>query len=393
MHKPENNYSNLFNTYNRLAIKISHGNGVYLFDESGNKYLDFFGGLAVNSLGYSDPDVIKAITEQAQKYIHLSNYFLQQPQSLLAELLTKHTGYKKVFFSNSGTEAIEGAIKLVRKWGSDCGKTEIVSFSNSFHGRTMGSLSLMDRKKYKDGFEPFLPNCRIISFNDIDDLRKSINNKTVAVFLEFLQGEAGVIPASEEFINTLRELKAEFGFLIVADEIQSGIGRTGKLFYFNYYDINPDLVVIAKALGGGLPLGAILGNQNVSGVLTPGSHGSTFGGNPVACSAGTVVLDKVIENGLIRNAGIVGDYLFNQLLNLQQKYPQIIREIRGKGLMIGIELSCNCSKVVDSLLKKGILVNCTNTNVIRLLPPLIIGKHEVDLLCHSLESHFSISAE
>ncbi|MBA4312454.1 MAG: aspartate aminotransferase family protein [Chlorobiaceae bacterium] len=387
MDKNKVNY--FFATYNRFPIHIDYGDGVYLFDIEGKKYLDFFGGLAVNSLGYNDADIRRAITDQIDKYIHLSNYFIQEPQQQLAKLLATHTGYKKVFFTNSGTEAIEGAIKITRKWGIPSGKSEIIAFSNSFHGRTLGALSLMDRNKYRDGFGPFLPNCKIIPFNDPIVLEKTIDENTAAVFLEFLQGESGIIPATEKFIVTLKQLQNKYKFLIVADEIQSGIGRTGKLFFFEHFDINPDIVVVAKALGGGLPLGAILGNNSVADILTPGTHGSTFGGNPVACAAGVAVLNKIINERIMENAERIGKYLFHHLHELQKKYPAIIKYVRGTGCMIGIELDRECTSIVTTMREQGILINCTNTNVIRLLPPLIIKEEHVDHFIKELKQILS----
>ncbi|MBI5021889.1 MAG: aspartate aminotransferase family protein [Ignavibacteriales bacterium] len=387
MDKNEVNY--FFDTYNRFPIHIKRGKGVYLFDENDNKYLDFFGGLAVNSLGYNDPDVRQAIINQIEKYIHLSNYFIQEPQQKFAKLLATHTGYKKIFFTNSGTEAIEGAIKISRKWGTISGKSEIISFSNSFHGRTLGALSLMDRIKYRDGFGPFLPGCTIIPFNDPVEIEKNINERTAAVFLEFLQGESGIISASEKFIEVLNRLQKKYKFLIVADEIQSGMGRTGKFFFFEHFNITPDIVVIAKAVGGGLPLGAILGNDSVANIFSPGTHGSTFGGNPVACAAGIAVLNKIIDKRIVQNAERIGKYLFHHLHELQKEYPAIIKNLRGAGCMIGIELDRDCTSIVTEMREQGILINCTNSNVIRLLPPLIIEEKHADYFIKEFRSILS----
>jgi predicted acetylornithine/succinylornithine family transaminase len=367
-----------FHTYNRLPPEIECGDGVYLYDKKGKRYLDMFAGLAVNALGYSHPKILQAIHDQCDKYIHLSNYYRQEPQVRLAELLINTTNYSKVFFCNSGTEGIEGAIKIARKWGKAHGKNKIITFTNAYHGRTLGALSLMDREKYRAGYEPFLPNCKVIPFNSIDDLKKSIDDITAAVFLEYIQGEAGIIPADLEFINELQILRKKYQFLIVGDEIQSGIGRTGKFFSFKHYSGAPDIVVIAKSLGGGLPLGAILGNKLVKNVFQPGTHGSTFGGNPVACAAGSVVLDEILNNGIMRNAALTGKYFYKELLSLKDKYPSIILQIRGKGLMLGVELSCDCAPIRSALLERGILINCTGNNVLRIIPPLIITTDHVD---------------
>ncbi len=366
-----------FHTYKRLPLEVDYGEGVYLHTTDGARYLDMFGGLAVNALGYGHPLILKAVQEQSQKYIHLSNYFLQEPQLKLAELLTKYSGYERVFLSNSGTESIEGAIKICRKWGAMHNKTEILSFSNAFHGRTMGALSIMDNPKYRNGYEPFLQDCRVIEFNKVASLRSAISDRTAAVVLEFIQGEGGIRPVSKEFAADLSALKKEFEFLIVADEIQSGIGRTGKMFGFQHYSVQPDIVVVAKPLGGGLPLGAILGNKVVADVLEPGVHGTTFGGNPVACAAGIVVLQEIFEGGLLKNAEQMGTLLISQLTTLQKDFPLIIQEVRGFGLMVGIQLDRDGEPIVTAMREKKILVNCTDQTVLRFLPPLIITEQHV----------------
>jgi len=237
-----------FRTYKRLALEIERGEGAYLYGRDGKRYLDFFGGLAVNALGYNHPRINNAIVEQVRKYIHLSNYYVQEPQVKLAEKLLAATGFERLFFSNSGTEAIEGAIKLARKWGTKNGKTQLLGLSNAFHGRTMGALSLTEREKYREGYEPFLPNVSHVGYNDVDQLRASVNERTLAVVLEFIQGEGGIFVVSPAFVSALKELREKHGFLIIADEIQSGIGRTGKFFAFEHFDIRPDIVVLAKAI-------------------------------------------------------------------------------------------------------------------------------------------------
>jgi len=370
-----------FRTYERIPIEIDRGEGVYLFSKEGKRYLDMFAGYAVNALGYGNPKILRAVQEQCSRYIHLSNSYLQDPQIDLAELLLKHSGYEKVFFSNSGTESVEGALKIAKRWGSARGKNIIISFSDAFHGRTTGALSLMDRPRYREGYEPLLQNCRILKLNDTDDLQKNINEQTLAVFLEFIQGESGVRPVTVEFARAIGGLKKKFGFLVVADEIQSGLGRTGKLFAFQHYDLRPDVVVLAKALGGGLPLGAILGNSLVAESLETGRHGSTFGGNPVACAAGKVVLKEIMENGVMQNAAQVGDQLKSGLMCLKNDFPSVVRAVRGSGLMLGLELNVECRPIVKSLREKGVLLNCTYLNVLRFLPPLIISEeHIVDAL-------------
>ena len=367
-----------FHTYKRLPLEVDHGEGVYIHATDGARYLDMFGGLAVNALGYGHPLLLQAIQEQTRKYIHLSNYYLQEPQLKLAELLIKSSGYERVFFSNSGTESIEGAIKLCRKWGSPLNKTEIISFSNAFHGRTMGALSIMDKPKYKNGYEPFLQDCNVIEFNNAKSLRLAVSDRTAAVVLEFIQGEGGIRPVSREFVEELSLLKKRFGFLIVADEIQSGIGRTGKMFGFQHYNVQPDIVVVAKPVGGGLPLGAILGNALVADVLEPGVHGTTFGGNPVACAAGIVVLQEIVEGGLMSNAERMGSILMSELTALQKEFPSIIHEVRGFGLMVGMQLDREGEPIVTAMRERRILINCTDQTVLRFLPPLIITERHIE---------------
>jgi acetylornithine/N-succinyldiaminopimelate aminotransferase len=367
-----------FHTYKRLPLEIDRGEGMHLITKDGRRYLDMFSGLAVNALGYGHPGITRAIEEQVRKYTHVSNYYLQEPQLQLAELLVKHSGFPKVFFCNSGTEAIEGAIKISRKWGSTRHKSEIVSFTNAFHGRTMGALSMMDRPKYREGYEPFLDNFRVAAFNDADDLRASVSDKTAAVVLEFIQGEGGVIPVTPAFVEELRSLKTQYGFLVVADEIQCGIGRTGKFFGFQHFNIQPDIVVVAKPLGGGLPLGAILGNAAVADVLEPGGHGTTFGGNPVACAAGVAVLREIMERDVMRNAARMGEILKSKLLEIKKEFPSLVKEVRGYGLMLGMDLTREGESIVSALRERGILLNCTNQTVVRFLPPLIVTREHID---------------
>jgi len=377
-----------FHTYKRIPLEIDRAEGMHLYAKDGRQYLDLFAGLAVNALGYAHPKVLQAIQEQSKKYIHLSNYFLQEPQIRLAELLVKYSGYSKIFLTNSGTEAIEGALKLARKWGASKGKNEFVSFSNAFHGRTMGALSLMDRPKYRDGYEPFLPDCTVVPFNHVGDLQKAVTKKTAAIILEFIQGEGGIQLASPRLAESLSELQQEFDVLIIADEIQSGLGRTGKFFGFQHYDVRPDIITVAKPLGGGLPLGAFLGSERVADVLEPGVHGTTFGGNPVACAAGIVVLEELMEHGLMARAAVMGDYFKAELLRLKDEFPKLVKEVRGFGLMLGVDLFHPCETIVATLRERGILVNCTEQTVLRFLPPLIIRKEHIDLAVEELRKVF-----
>ncbi len=364
-------------TYKRIPLDIDYGKGVYLFDKQGNKYLDLFSGLAVNALGYAHPEIVKAVTDQISRFAHLSNSYITGIQIEFTERLLKYSKMDKAFLVNSGTEAVEAAIKLVRKIKGP--KKKLIAFTGSFHGRTYGALSLTARKKYRDGFEPLLPEVIHLQFNDIDALRSSINENTAAVFIELIQGEGGIFEASAEFVKELLLLKEKFDFILVLDEIQSGIGRTGFPFAYDIFSIHPDIMVTAKAIGGGLPLGAMLTSNKFKETFTSGSHGTTFGGNPVCCAAGNVVLKEVFENGLLQKVKASGEYFKEQLINLKNNFPKSIKEIRGKGFMIGVELFFKGDEMVKLLREKGILVNVTNETVIRILPPLILTNAEIDI--------------
>jgi predicted acetylornithine/succinylornithine family transaminase len=376
-------------TYKRLPLEIERGEGVYLYARDGTRYLDMFSGLAVNALGYAHPRVAGAIEEQARKYTHLSNYFLQEPQIRLAELLTRQAGFPRIFFCNSGTEATEGAIKIARRWGSSRAKDGILSFSNAFHGRTMGALSLMDKPRYREGFGPFLDRCGVAEFNNPTSLRQAVNPSTAAVLLECIQGEGGIRPASTDFVRTLMDLRHRFGFLLIADEIQSGLGRTGKFFGFQHFDLQPDLVLMAKPIGGGLPLGAILATEEAAAVLEPGTHGTTFGGNPVACAAGIATVSEIVERNLISHAASIGGYLLDSLMTLQSRFPKLVKEVRGFGLMAGMDLAEEGDSIVGLLREKKVLINCTDQTVLRFLPPLTIERDHVDTTIAALQEALS----
>jgi len=369
--------NSFFQTYKRLPIEIDYAKGVRIFDKQGKTYLDFLGGIAVNVLGHCYPKTIEAIELQIRKYSHVSNYFYQDVQIQLAEKLENLTGFKRVFFSNSGTEAIEGAVKLCRKWGNPKEKNEIISFTGGFHGRTYGALSMMDKPMYKEGMGPYLDGCKVLEYNDVCQLEEHININTCAVFLEFLQGEGGIVSANSEFVEKLKELKEKYNFLIVADEIQSGVGRTGKFFAFEYYDINPDIITLAKGIGGGLPLGCILGTEELNSVWQKGQHGTTFGGNAVACAAGLSVITE-LEDDMLSHVRDTGNYLELELVNVMQIYPDIITEVRGRGLMRGLLLRQDASDLVEKLVDNGVLTNAASGKVLRLLPPLIVDKKDID---------------
>jgi acetylornithine/N-succinyldiaminopimelate aminotransferase len=382
----EREHSTLFQTYKRLPIHISRAYGVTIVADDGVEYLDFLGGIAVNALGHSHPAVVEAVQHQAGQYMHVSNYFYQEPQIALAEALKNASGYDRVFLTNSGTEAAEGAIKLARRFGSADGRYDIVGFTGGFHGRTYGPLSVMDKPMYKDGMGPFLPNTLVLPFNDVDALEARVDAGTAAVMLEFLQGEGGLAEASGDFVDALERLRREHNFLLIADEVQAGIGRTGDFFSFQKYGIRPDIILVAKAVGGGLPLGAILATESVASLFGKGSHGTTYGGNAVACAAGLAVVNAV-TGGLMDYVRHIGAYMGRQLAALQERHPLAVREIRGRGCMQGVVLASDSAPVVDRLLHEHrIITNATAGSVIRLVPPYIINEGDVDRLVAALDT-------
>lgn len=380
--------SDFFRTYKRLRILVERGEGCYLITNNGDKLLDMFGGLAVNVLGYNHPAINAAIEAQIKKYIHVSNYFYQEKQIELASKLIGATGMKKVFFSNSGTESVEAAIKLTRKYFKGTEKKNLISFTNAFHGRTLGALSLTAKAKYKEDFGPLLTNTKTLPFNSVEELRKNIDENTAAIFVECIQGEGGVNVVTEEFIKELITLRNKFEFLIVADEIQSGVGRTGKFCAYENFGLIPDMVVMAKGIGGGLPLGALIGDERVEDVFGYGEHGSTFGGNPVACACGAAVIN-VLQAGLYANIMTQSSYLQTELRKLKKDLSGKIKDVRGIGLMLGIELAFDGAPVVQKMIDNKVFVNCTNRNVIRLLPPLILSAGDSELFINEFRKVLS----
>ncbi len=364
--------------FKRLPVEVDRGEGVYLIDRSGKRYLDFLSGIGVNALGYSHPAVLQAMEKQMHRNLHLSNYFVQDVQIELAERLIRYSGMARLFFTNSGTEAVEGALKIVKKWANQHGKSEIICFEGAFHGRTIGALSVTAQEKYQKSFQPLLPGIQHIPYNNVEKLRETVTEKTAAVVLEFVQGEGGVVPATPEFVAELASLREKFHFLIIADEIQAGIGRTGYFFSYEHYGIRPDIVTSAKALGGGMPLGAFLVSEPLVNVLVRGEHGTTFGGNPVSCAAGIAVVDELMENGLLGHVKEVGEYFSAQLRELQKKYPEKIKEVRGRGLMQAMVINEEGYPYVLKGIENGLIFNATATNVLRFLPPLIVTKAEID---------------
>jgi acetylornithine/N-succinyldiaminopimelate aminotransferase len=380
----EREQESILQTYKRLPIAIQKAEGCKIYDTEGNVWLDFLGGIAVNALGHSHPAIIEAIEAQIKKFMHVSNYFYQEPQIKLAEKLKQITGFSKVFFTNSGTEAVEGAIKLARRWGNSFGKKDMFGFSGGFHGRTYGALSLMDKPLYKDGMGPFLPDMTVIPYNNTKVLRAKVNENTIAVIIEFIQGEGGIVSANPDFVNELFVSKNKFNFLIIADEIQAGCGRTGKFLSYEHFGVKPDIVTIAKGIGGGLPLGAILVSEKLKDVFQKGMHGTTYGGNAVACATGFVVI-KELENGVLQNVEETGRYLKMKLEEIQKSFPQKVLEVRGIGLIQGVLLSFDASKLVEQMLVHKIITNAASGKVLRLVPPLITGKNEVDEFISALK--------
>ena len=375
----DNDKKYILNLYNRLNLETERADGVYLYDKNNNKYLDMYSGISVNNLGY-DKEIANVIKNQVDKYIHLSNYFVSEPTVNLAKLLVDNSFASKVYFSNSGTEANEAAIKLCRKYGRKINdnKIEILSALNSFHGRTYGGLTLTGQEKYQNDFKPLLSGVNYFEFNNIESLREKVSENTCAVFLEVIQGEGGIVEVSQEFMNELVKLSKTHNFLIVIDEIQTGIGRSGDLFAFEKYNITPDIVTLAKSIGGGLPLGAMLVNEKLEEVLKVGDHGSTFGGNPVACAAGAYVLDKIVNTDLLKEVKEKSNYLLNELENIKEEFPTLIKEIRGRGMMIGIDVGENAIAIRDCALDNRLLLNVTNKTIIRLLPSLCISNSEIN---------------
>ena len=372
-------HRNLVDVYGCLPLAFVRGHGAYLYDADGNRYLDFFCGLAVTSLGHGNPRVVRAIKEQAEKLTHVSNVFHTEPTARLAERLANRFGGGKVFLANSGAEANEAAIKLARRWGSNAGagRYEILATLGSFHGRTLATLSATGQEKYHQGFQPLMPGFRLVPFDDIAALERARHDETVAVMVEPIQGEGGVVMPRPDYLKRLREFCDRNKMLLILDEVQVGMGRTGRFFAYEHAGIKPDIVTLAKALGGGLPIGAMIAGPEIASSFTPGSHGSTFGGNPVACAAACAVMDAIDQDGVLENASSVGAYILERLGKFAKSYDRIA-EVRGLGMIIGVVLKHDARPIVDACLKERLLVNGTNGNVLRLLPPLNLTREEAD---------------
>lgn len=374
----------VLSTYTRQELCLVKGSGIWVEDATGKKYLDFFPGWAVSGIGHCHGKVIHKMREQMEKILHVSNNFYNEVQPLLAEKIIKHSFPGKVFFANSGAEANEGAIKLARRYGNP-ERYEIITMENSFHGRTLATLTATGQEKIKTGFSPLVEGFKHVPFNDIDAFRAAVTGKTVAVMIEIIQGEGGINVLDPEYVKALTGVCKEKDILIIVDEVQTGMGRTGKMFAYKHYDFEPDVMTLAKSLGGGLPVGALIVNDKYKDVLPPGSHAATFGGSPVVSAAGLGVFEAIEDEGLLENAVKMGEYLVKKLNELKQK-NQIIKEIRGKGLMIGAELDKeDASGITDECIKEGLLINCTQKNVLRVMPPLTVKKADIDTAIEKLE--------
>jgi len=381
--------TNYLPVFNRYKIVLERGEGAYLYDVTGKKYVDFLGGIAVNVLGYNYKPLVEAISSQAAKIIHVSNLYYTQPQATAAAKLVKLSGLDRAFFANSGAEANEGAIKLARKFAKNISadKVQIITAWDSFHGRTLATLTATGQPKYHKGFEPLPEGFDYVHYNNITELEEKISDKTCAVMLETIQGEGGVYPPTNDYLKKVRELCDKYNALLILDEIQSGIGRSGKFFAYEKYGIKPDIVTLAKGLAGGVPIGAFICTEEVAQAFHAGDHGTTFGGNPLACAAANVVLDTVPQEKFLSHVSEVGEYFKGKLIELQKKYPDKLVEVRGEGLILGVELSEQVKGVelVKSCMERGAIINCTAGKVLRFIPPLIIEQAQVDEVLSILE--------
>ncbi|MCK5236248.1 MAG: acetylornithine transaminase [Deltaproteobacteria bacterium] len=374
-------------TYARYSVAFVEGHGARIKDADGREYLDFLAGIAVSNLGHSHPNVIEAICSQAHKLIHTSNLYHIEPQSRLSKLLCENSFADKVFYANSGAEANEAAIKLARKYfsGADKPRHRIISMEKSFHGRTMAAMAATGQKKVQEGFEPLLEKFQYVPFGDIDGISAVIDDKVAAVMIEPVQGEGGVNLPPEGFFKALRKICDEHGVLIILDEVQTGVGRTGKLFAYEHYGVEPDIMTLAKGLAGGVPIGAMLASDKVAAAFTPGSHASTFGGNFLSTAAAKAVIETILGEGVLENCNKVGAYLTEKLNALKSEFD-FITEVRGKGLMVAMEMTVPGVEIVNECMERGLLINCTAEKVLRFLPPLIITEADVDEMIGILKS-------
>ncbi|HEV2183069.1 MAG TPA: aspartate aminotransferase family protein [Candidatus Acidoferrales bacterium] len=377
-------------TYRRPPIVFTHGKGCRLYDTSERAYLDFLGGIAVNALGYSHPRLVRVMRREAAKAVHFSNLFHNPFQGPLAKKLAEWSGLDRVFFTNSGTEAMEGAMKLARAYSKKHraagapAKTRFLALENSFHGRTFGAVSITYPAKYREPFEPLVPGAQFVPFNDVADLERKFDDSVCAIVLETIQGEGGVYPASESFWSRARELATQHDAAMIADEIQCGLGRTGRKFAYQKFATKPDIVTVAKPLAGGLPLGAFIANEKFAGAFTPGLHGTTFGGGPFVCAVALEFLKTLEDEKLLANVRKRGEELRQGLEKLKLRF-EFIREVRGEGLIVGLDLSIEGGPIVEEALKRGLIINCTHEHILRMLPPFIVRAQDIREFLETLE--------
>src|SRR5271168_532224 len=388
----------LMNTYRRPPVVFTHGRGCRLYDSSGREYLDFLGGIAVNALGHAHPRLVRAIRREAGRAIHLSNLFHNPYQGPLASKLARWSGLDRVFFTNSGTEAMDGALKLARAYANAKGtngtsiKTRILALENSFHGRTFGALSITHTAKYREPFAPLVPGVEFVRFNDVADLEAKFDNTVCALVVETIQGEGGIFPVSKDFWQRARELATQHDAALIADEIQCGLGRTGRHFAYQKFSSRPDILALAKPLAGGLPLGAIIANEKFASAFVPGMHGTTFGGGPLICATALEFLNVVEDSDLLANIRERGSELRHGIEKLAARFD-FIREVRGEGLILGVDLAIDGAPIVTEALRGGLLINCTHEHILRLLPPFIIRRKDVAEFLNKFEKALKKAAK
>lgn len=374
----------IMHTYNRFPITLAAGRGMYVYDEHGKEYLDFVAGIAVNSLGHNHPKLVKAITDQAARLIHVSNLYWTEPQVNLAKKLVENGELDKVFFCNSGAESIEGALKLARRYGSKTGRQEIITMNHSFHGRTFAAVTATGQQHYQEHFGDMFPHIKYADFNDIDSLKAAVTDNTCAVLMEPVQGEGGIHPADTEYLKQVRQLCDEKDILLMFDEVQCGVGRLGTLFAYQTFGVVPDVVSMAKGIAGGIPCGVVMAKQKVADVFGAGDHASTFGGNPLATAAGNVVVDELL-GGLLDNVKTNGKYLTEKLNELKAKHDCII-DVRGIGFMQGMELNKPVAPVIATAIDNGLLLVNAGSSIIRFVPSLIATKEDIDKAMEILDA-------
>lgn len=373
--------------YSKYDLTFHSGKGSWLYDDNGNPYLDFISGIAVNTLGHCHPALVETIQKQSNTLINISNYFWNDTVLNLAKRLRDLSNLDQVFFCNSGTEANEAVIKIARKYGTQIApnKNKILYMKNSFHGRTMGSLSITGQEKYQKNFRPLLENVQEVIFNDLASVREQMNDSVAAIILEPIQGESGVIPATESFIKGIQQLCNQYHALLIFDEVQCGMGRSGKLFAHQYFDVKPDLLSIAKGLGGGFPIGAVIASKRAVNCIEAGDHGSTFGGNPLACACGLTILEQLINKDLLSDVPAKSTYFITKLKRLQETYP-MIEEVRGKGLLIGMQMKHSSKEIIRKCMEQKLLLAGSSNETIRILPPLTVSEEEIDLAIDRIET-------